>query len=169
MIKFNLTIDTIIALFSLVLAAFSILYTFWSNRYSIEIENFDYEKNREHHLISVDFINTSTKNLKLLNLKFYVDDILIETIDFDFEKYDQRKQLESRKSNFPFPDLYTPISNFETLSLKTRLNQIEFPKTMIPNKQYNQCCFLSKKPNKLVVSTNHHISLFSKTKSFSLT
>ncbi|WP_349535191.1 hypothetical protein [Leuconostoc citreum] len=169
MIQINITIDTAIALLSLVLAIFSILYTFWSNRYSIEVDNFEYDEDREHHLVSIDFINTSSKNLKLLKIQFYNDEKLVNPINFDFEEYDEIKQQGKLDYENPYSFVNFNNVNYEKFATESILNKIDLPKTMVPNKEYGQCCYLSDNPNKVIVSTNHCVSLFSKEKSFSLT
>ncbi|MFR4248818.1 MAG: hypothetical protein ACLT1L_03090 [Leuconostoc lactis] len=157
--KFQFTIDTLIALLALATSIYSIWRTNWLDKYSLEITSLESELSRGQILFSFSVINTSTRVLKIIDLKMYLNGQELTPLDLDIVQYDKKIFEMQEQSPYDFRQFIPPIDD--------RI-YFEKPSVLLPGEKFNIRVYLNHDPNTIELTADHRIKGFKKTKSFSV-
>lgn len=157
---FTFSTDTILAALAFIVSVYSVWYTRHFNKYSIEVADFETEIDRELNLLSFNVYNTSTRPIKIDDIKIMYQGKIVRSVNLDIDKYDyQKRYLESSSSMFAQTLSYAPPALDPRLEIKT-------PTVLQPNETVEFCAYFKETPNEVSVTANHFVGKFSKTKSF---
>lgn len=157
--KFQFTIDTLIALLALATSIYSIWRTNWLDKYSLEVTSLESELSRGQILFSFSVINTSTRVLKVIDLKMYLKGQELIPLDLDIVEYDRKIFEIPEQSPYDFRHFIPPIDN--------RI-YFEKPSVLLPGEKFNISVYLKHDPDTIELTADHPIKGLKKTKSFSV-
>ncbi|MDG4966293.1 hypothetical protein OGZ37_06845 [Lactococcus lactis] len=173
--EFLITTDTIISILALLLAIGSALYTWNSNRYSVSLSDISNETKRGQLFFEFTLTNTSSRPLRLKKLSLIRDDSIIKDNKFDVVAHDNKVDLELaeayEKENIdPLTGSMHSINphfigrNYSDDDFSNNFTKEVF---LLPSESRTFSYFVDVLPTTIEISTNKHIRLFKKTKSFS--
>lgn len=184
-IELKFSIDTAIALVALLLSIGSMLYTWYSNLFSIELFHEDLELVHEHNLISFTIANTSSKPLKILDIQLFHKEQEIIDNGFDPEEYEQQiNEEKARQWDAEHPPQYfagVPINSLHQNPYRFNLavkvagatdtsNNFEKDVFLLPSEEVRFSYYVDVLPDEIVVKSDKKIFRASKKqKSFSVT
>ncbi|WEV36254.1 hypothetical protein [Lactobacillus sp. ESL0677] len=172
------SIPTFWTLLAIIISLISLLYTFWANKYSIDINELSILNDRNHVLIKYKISNNSAKYLKVLDIKLIKDKHLINTVELNPSAYDEQRRrknaaiwakdhginnLNSPLNPYSFPDLDVLDPNKKE---KYRIYKPIVPKALPPYSDYVLKYYISDVPDQIIIYTDKHVGL-KKYKSFS--
>lgn len=161
-------INMIIGITALIISVVAFVYTWLSNRYSIEILSTEFEKNREHNFVYFEVTNTSTRTIIIENIKLFLDSAELLDNGFDPEEYEEHLK-ESSTQNFDPLSISSIPPNMNNIYL---IDNSEFSHNftssvqIAPGTSESFSYYLDKIPNKISVTANKQIGRMSKEKSF---
>lgn len=160
-------------LVALIISAVSLLYTFFSNRYSVDLTNFQLEEDREQLLFSYQITNDSSKTLKVYKIGMFSNGQKISALNFNPMQYDEAEnEKDAQQWDREHADslLGRPIgpNPYRIIGLNNSLvvEKPEFPLMLAPYSQTTLSFYVPTKPDKLTVYTNKRLGIL-KHKSFS--
>lgn len=157
--KIQFTLDTLIALLALAASIYSIWRTNWLDKYSLEVTSLESEFSRGQILFGFLVTNTSTRVLKVEDLKMYLKNQELKPIDIDIDEYDRKHSKSNSNSLFEYPSFIPSIDD--------RI-YFEKPTLLSPGEHFTIRIYLKHCPDKIVLTADHRIKGFKKTKSFSV-
>lgn len=161
-------INMIIGITALIISVISFVYTWFSNRYSIEILFTEFEKTREHNFVYFEVANTSTRTIIIENIKLFLDSAELLDNGFDPEEYEEHLK-ESSTQNFDPLSISSVPSSMNNVYL---IDNSEFSHNftssvqIAPGTSEAFSYYLDEIPNKISVTANKQIGKMSKEKSF---
>lgn len=175
---FTFTTDTVIALIALVLAVGSSLYTWYANRYSIELFHAEKEIIYDNILISFSVANTSSRPIRIKSIKLLSDSTEIEDNHFDPIAYEKKllklkaEKYDQERSKRVFGDTYLNIGinpyslELTTPSFTTTSDNFSKEVFLLPSEECSFSYFVNEVPSEVIVNTNQKINRFKNKKSF---
>lgn len=151
---------------AIIISFVSLVYTFFSNRYSIDLTNFELREDRDHLLFSYQITNDSPKTLKVLNIKMFCGSDEIPILDFDEFEYDRLlNKVKSDQWDYentqPYMNVPVAMNPYKfnpplTISLTQKP---ELPLVMPPYSQETFTFYVKKKPDKITIYSNKRLGL----------
>lgn len=160
-----------LSVISLIISMISLGYTYYANKFSIDITDFTAKKDRGHVLIEYWIINNSSKYLKIMNIRFSGKDNHITPLDFDPEEFDQleakRKSdewIKKQKRLFliPFPEDNPYRFASTDIAIKhahDNLYKPNLPMSLKPYGEYRVKYYISDVPDRITVYTDKLVGL----------
>lgn len=159
-------------LVALMISAVSLLYTFFSNRYSVDLTNFQLEEDREQLLFSYQITNDSSKTLKVYKISMFSNGKKISVLNFDTMQYDEDENEKNalqwdREHTDSFLSRPIGLNPYRIANLNnfSSIEEPEFPLMLSPYSQTSLSFYVPTKPDKLTVYANKRLGI-SKHKSF---
>lgn len=174
----NISIDTIIGLIALILAICSAIYTWNSNRYSIELSNLSTRYTMEQNIIEFTIINTSNRPIRVQEVKIMkslkeIHDNGFEPVEYDRlinEQNAEKWRVDHTQSimgiTFPSPELNPYMMNNDFLSSFYESEPFLTEVFLLPSESKIFSYYVNELPNKIVITTDKRIYHFKKQKSF---
>ncbi|MEM1455729.1 hypothetical protein AAHB45_02315 [Pediococcus pentosaceus] len=161
-------INMIIGITALIISVIAFVYTWLSNRYSIEILSTEFEKTREHNFVYFEVANTSTRTIIIENIRLFIDSTELEDNGFDPEEYEEHLKETSAQNFNPFSVSSMP-SSMNNVYL---IDNSEFSHNFVssvqiaPGTSESFSYYLNEIPNKISITANKQIGKMGKEKSF---
>lgn len=157
--NFTFSLDTAISLLALAASVYSICRTNWLDKYSIEVTSFESELSRGQILFGLIVTNTSTRVLKISDLKMYLKGSEIKPLNIDIDEYDKKHAKRHETSLYSYQP-FTP-------SIDDRIN-FEKPSILSPGDSFAVRLYFKRCPDTVELIADHCIKGFKKTKSFAV-
>lgn len=171
----NEIISISISVLALLLSLYSVIKTNHFNKYQLIIKDTSFEIINGYIRIKLNIFNNSNKSIEINKIIFLDNNVEINPINFDIDKYyEQLRQISRPKSQ----SINVYGFNLDT-SIYSRIPQIahydEYPsKTkgiiIAPNTNENFTYYFSEKPRDFMINieSNQKLSFFKKSKKYSI-
>ncbi|MDE3751848.1 hypothetical protein [Pediococcus pentosaceus] len=161
-------INMIIGLLALAVAILAFIYTWLSNRYSIEILSTEFEKTREHNFVYFEVANTSTRTILIKDIKLFTNSTELSDNGFDPEEYEEHLKENSTQNFNPFNvnSMPSSMNNIYLIGNSEFSHNFTSSVQVAPGTSKSFSYYLDEIPNKISVTTNKQVGKMSKEKSF---
>lgn len=149
--KIQFTLDTLIALIALAASIYSIFRTNWLDRYSLEVSSFESELSNGEILFGYSVINTSTRVLKVTDLKMYLKGKELKPLNID------------RQTDVYQSAIFHQINSSNILD---ECIYFKKPTILLPGSSFQISVYLKHDPDTIELTADHRIKGFKKTKLF---
>ena len=180
-ISFTFTVDTLIALVALLLGIGSSIYTWLSNRYSIDLFHEQVDVIHGNKLISFTIANTSSKPLRISDVKLYlnVDEIVdngFDPVEYENERNDERIRQwdEEHTMTLPFGYSYNAGINpyklnfTKALALNQSSDNFSQITYLMPSEECSFSYYVDKLPTHILVTSDKKIFRWKNERLFSI-